>query len=265
MQAVEEQQEEAGDGGDGAADVADRDHARAVDPALLPDRLERHAVIGDVGAQHPANIELAAFGGTTAAAVLGGEPFGHAPDDPVHAGEVAGLEAAQARLRQHLVAQAVGCGHAVDLVLPFDESAGLAKQRRPRLFQGVGFGLRVRRALAAQRGDPPFQGAQAHFVEDTAGIDAALGEDLDVGGADLIGGAFHGGRDAGPVAAHHHADQVGAGVGGIGLLLIFGCLPSIRRQVAGEEQVEAVVEGAAMLDSLGEDGAERVLQDPPVA
>src|SRR3546814_4886875 len=60
VQRIDELEQEARDSGHRAADVADGDHARPVELALLPFDVEQHAVAAIVAAHGAADVELAA-------------------------------------------------------------------------------------------------------------------------------------------------------------------------------------------------------------
>ena len=124
--------------------------------------------------------------------------------------------------------------------------------------------------VLAQRLDVALDLAQAHAVEDAAGVQVLLGEEADVLDAGLARRLFHRGGECGAVVVQQHLRQraATAAAGAFateaalrdGGLEVGRCLGFLGEAVAAEVEIEALVEQVLLVGRLRQHEGQRVLQ-----
>src|SRR5665213_3715892 len=170
MQGVDQQQEEIGNFGYRARDVAKRYDLRPVAVLAFPGRQERNAAPGGVAAHGAANVEVAAALTLARLAVALPQAPRDLPDQAAHLLDLPRLDPRQRRVAQDFVAQVFGLLASVQQQRLRDRIAnGLAQRiqhrRQPLRESGIRHGQFVE--IVAQALD-------AHGIEDAAGKDTAL-------------------------------------------------------------------------------------------
>ncbi len=144
-----------------------------------------------VAPQRAARIQLAAQPPPPRLGVAGGEPLRHRAHQDAHPVQVAPLQVGQAGGFQQFLAELFRLAAGEQQQVAFDQVARLIAQCLDAVLQAVGGSVLV---VLAQRLDVAFHLAQAHAVQDAAGIQVLLGEEADVLDAGLARRLFHRGR-----------------------------------------------------------------------
>ena len=105
VQRIQEQEEEPRGGRNRTRDIANHHNSRPLDLRLLPNRIERNAVMRHVPAQGTTDIEDTSPGPFAATVVTGRKFFRHLAHQFLHALEVTLLDCGKGGLRQKFFAQ----------------------------------------------------------------------------------------------------------------------------------------------------------------
>ena len=260
VQLIEELQQEPRDARHGAADIADRHDARAVELALLPLQLEQHAVIAVIAAHGAADVQLAPVLHLAPAGVKRHQPAADLLHDAAHLLAVAAVQIAEPGPPQPVFAKLLGSRRALQRKLLLDIVPHLLEQPGPAFLEGLSGAAAA--ALPAHCLDLRIHTLDAHLLEHALGIEAALGEEADVLDADLHCRLLHGERQRGAVAGFQHGQQVSAVR--LPVLLRLLPVPAVVEAFEGEEFVEDAGEAGLFLGRLGQRHGEGVVQALPV-
>ena len=177
VQRVEEHQQELRHRGDRAGDVAQHHDARLLDPPLLPHGDEGNAAPAHVAPERAACVELAAQPPPPRLCVARGQALGHCAHQDAHPVQVAPLEVGQACGFQQLLAELFRLAAGEQQQVALDESRAWSRRYSMQFSSRSAV---VRAVRLAQRLDVALHLAQAHAVEDAAGVQVLLGEEADV-------------------------------------------------------------------------------------
>ncbi len=264
---VHKHQQELRHRGDRSGDVAQHHHPRLFDAFLFPDRDERDAAPAHVPPQRAPRVELPAQTPPPGLRIPSGEFFRHLPHQDAHPVEIASFQVGQACGFQQFLSELFGVALGEQQQVPFHEVADGVTQHLHLAVEELCSSQSLRRPGLSHRLDVAFQRAQAHAVEDTAGVQVFLCEEPDVFDAGLARRLLHCRCQGGTVVVCQqrserlatlpaHAVAAGA-VGRAGEWVLVGCFGIGFVAAAGEFvtleiKVEDFVVGGFFVRCLGQ-------------